>query len=307
MAPIQTVTSQDGPKITLNAYLKDPLLVPTVVIDMLDQGFLADAILRRAGQADAGVVQFSESTPIYSDSTVRVRAEMAEVPIAMSSLGSPNSAYTSDRSLSVVITDEDRRRSNIDKLNVRMTQVKNSLIQSWDQAFVTAVTGNAGVQTFAVNGGSGSANWAGANYDIRNDILSAAKLIDTAVDSQGSTFGFEADVLVCNKTTKYDILRSTQFQTPYVGNIASENLKYTGVLPQKLLNYDVVVVPSSILANGTAILMQRNIAGFIADEVPLNATALYRDEPRKIWRSDVQRVSAIGLDQPKAVCLITGI
>lgn len=302
MAPIQTVTSQDGPKITLNAYLKDPLLVPTVVVNMMDQGFLADAILRRAGQADAGVVRYSESTPIFADSTVRVRAEMAEVPIAMSSLGSPNSTYTSDRSLSVVITDEDRRRSNIDKLNIRMMQVKNSIIQAWDQAFVTVVTGNAGVNTFAAAG-----VWSGASYDIRNDILSAAKLIDTAVDAQGSTFGFEADVLVCNKTTKYDILRSTQFQTPYVGNIASENLKYTGLLPQKLLNFDVTVVPSSVLPNGTAILMQRNVAGFIADEVPLNATALYRDEPRKIWRSDVQRVSAIALDQPKAACVLTGI
>jgi hypothetical protein len=62
-----------------------------------------------------------------------------------------------------------------------------------------------------------------------------------------------------------------------------------------------------VLPNGTAILMQRNVAGFIADEVPLNATALYRDEPRKIWRSDVQRVSAIALDQPKAACVLTGI
>lgn len=302
MAPVQTVTSQDGPKITVNAYLKDPLLVPTVVVNMMDQGFLADAILRRAGSADAGVVRFSENTPIYADSTVRVRAEMAEVPIAQGSLGSPNNAYTSDRSLSVVITDEDRRRSNIDKLNVRMMQVKNSIIQAWDSAFITALTGNASINTFAATG-----VWSGASYDIRNDILSAAKLIDTAVDSQGSTFGFEADVLIVNKTTKYDILRSTQFQTPYVGNIASENLKYTGVLPQKVLNFDTVVVPSSILANGSAILLQRNVAGFIADEVPLNATALYRDEPRKLWRSDVQRVSAIGFDQPKAACLITGI
>ena len=302
MAALPTITSQDGPKITLNAYLKDPLLVPTVVINMMDQGFLADSILRRAGAADAGVVRFSESTPIYADSTVRVRAEMAEVPIAMGSLGSPNVAYTSDRSLSVVITDEDKRRSSIDKLAVRMMQVKNSIIQAWDKAFITAVTGNPNVNTFAAAG-----VWSGASYDIRNDILSAAKLIDTAVDGQGSTFGFEADTIVVNKTTKYDILRSTQFQTPYVGNIASENLKYTGVLPQKLLDYDVITVPSSILANGTALILQRNVAGFIADELPLNATALYRDEPRKIWRSDVQRVSAIGLDQPKAACIITGI
>lgn len=302
MAPLPTVTSQDGPKITINAFLKDPLLVPTTVVAMMNQGFLADAILRRAGQADAGVVRFDESTPIYADSTVRVRAEMAEVPIAQGSLGNPANAYTSDRSLSVVITDEDKRRSNIDKLNVRMMQVKNSIIQAWDQAFITAVLGNGAVNTFTASG-----VWSGASYDIRNDILSAAKTIDTATDPQGSQYGFEADVLVVNKTTKYDLLRSNQFQTPYVGNIASENLKYTGKLPQKLLNYDIVVVPSSVLANGTALLLQKGVAGFIADEVALNATALYRDEPRKLWRSDVQRVSAIGLDQPKAACIITGI
>lgn len=302
MAPIQMVSSQDGPKITLNAYLKDPLLVPTVVVQMMDQGFLADAILRRAGSADAGMVRFSESTPIYADSAVRLRAEMAEVPIAQGSLGSPNNTYTEDRSLAVVITDEDRRRSNLDKLNIRMMQVKNSLVQAWDGTFISKLTGNANINTFAASGA-----WSGASYDIRNDVLSAAKLIDTAVDAQGSQFGFEADVLIVNKTTKYDILRSTQFQTPYVGNIASENLKYTGLLPQKLLNFDVVVVPSTILANGSAILMQRNVTGFIADELPLNATALYRDEPRKLNRSDVTRVSAIGIDQPKSACLITGI
>lgn len=302
MAPLPTVTSQDGPKITINAFLKDPLLVPTTVVAMMNQGFLADAILRRAGQADAGVVRFDESTPIYADSTVRVRAEMAEVPIAQGSLGNPQNAYTSDRSLSVVITDEDKRRSNIDKLNVRMMQVKNSIVQAWDQAFISAVLGNGAVNTFTASG-----VWSGASYDIRNDILSAAKTIDTATDPQGSQYGFEADVLVVNKTTKYDLLRSNQFQTPYVGNIASENLKYTGKLPQKLLNYDIVVVPSSVLANGTALLLQKGVAGFIADEVALNATALYRDEPRKLWRSDVQRVSAIGLDQPKAACIITGI
>lgn len=302
MAPLPTVTSQDGPKITLNAFLKDPLLVPTTVVKLMDQGFLADAILRRAGQADAGVVRFDESTPIYSDSTVRVRAEMAEVPIAQGSLGNPNVAYTEDRSLSVVITDEDKRRSNIDKLNVRMMQVKNSIVQAWDKAFVTAVLTNPSVNAYTASG-----VWSAGSYDIRNDILSAAKTIDTATDPQGSQYGFEADTLVVNKTTKYDLLRSAQFQTPYVGNIASENLRYTGVLPRKILDFDVLVVPSNILADGTAIMLQKNVAGFIADEVGLNATATYRDEPRKVWRSDVQRVSAVGLDQPKACTLITGI
>lgn len=300
MAPIPTVTSQDGPKITVNAFLKDPLHLPTVIVSMFNQYFFTDTVLRRAGIAEAGVVRFEESTPIFADSTVRVRAEMAEVPIAQGSLGSPNVTYSSDRSLAVVITDEDRRRSNIDKVNVRMEQVRNSIVRSIDDAFVTAIVTNPGINTFAA-----AAGWVGANVDIRNDILSAAKLIDTATDSQGSQFGFEADTLIVNKITKYDVLRSTQFQTPYVGNIASENLKYTGLLPQKLLNLDVMVSPR--VPTGQAILLQRQVAGFIADEVPLNATALYRDEPRKLWRSDVQRVCAIGFDQPKAVTLLTGI
>jgi hypothetical protein len=302
MAALPTVTSQDGPKITVNAFLKDPMLVPTVVVNLLDQGFLADAVLRRAGAAEAGAVRFSESTPIYADSTVRVRAEMAEVPIASGSLGSPNVAFTDDRSLSVVITDEDKRRSDIDKFNVRMTQVKNSLIRAWDQAFVTAVTGNGSVNTFAA-----SSAWSGLSIDIRNDILSAAKLVETAADAQGALFGFEADTLVVNKTTKYDLLRSNQFQAPYLGDIASENLKYTGKLPRQILGLDVVTVPSNVLANGNAIVMQRGVAGFIADEVPLNATALYRDEPRKSGAPTCSAFPRSGLDQPKSVCLITGI
>jgi hypothetical protein len=183
-----------------------------------------------------------------------------------------------------------------------MMQVKNSIIQAWDQAFVTAVTGNVGVNTLVrVQRLVGAVDRHPQRHPVGREAGRDRR------DAQGALFGFEADTLIVNKTTKYDLLRSNQFQTPYVGDIASENLKYTGKLPQKLLNYDVVTVPTNVLANGTAILMQRNVAGFIADEVPLNATALYRDEPRKIWRSDVQRVSAVGLDQPKAACIITGV
>jgi hypothetical protein len=53
--------------------------------------------------------------------------------------------------------------------------------------------------------------------------------------------------------------------------------------------------------------MQRKRAGFIADELPMLASPLYRDEPRKTWRSDVQRAAAIGFDQPLAICVLTGV
>jgi hypothetical protein len=53
--------------------------------------------------------------------------------------------------------------------------------------------------------------------------------------------------------------------------------------------------------------MQRNRCGFIADELPFQASPLYRDEPRKTMRSDTQRSSAIGLDQPLSIVLLSGI
>jgi hypothetical protein len=299
MVALPNISSQDGPRISINDWLKDPLRIPVYVIDMMKQGFLADAVLRTAGQAPAGVVRFEESTPIYADSVVLDRQEFAEVPVARTSLGQPNVAYTVDKSLAVVISDEDKRRSSIDKLAIRMTQVKNSLIRSWDDVFVAAVLTNANILTSAA-----SANWATGTTDIRNDILAGMKAIESAVDAQGSELGFEADTLIVSRTDKYNIIRSPQFNLEYYGgDIASENLRYTGKLPQKIMDLDVLYSPR--VPVGKAIMLQRGVSGFIADELALNATALYRDEPRKTWRSDIQRVSAVGIDQPKSVCVIT--
>jgi hypothetical protein len=61
------------------------------------------------------------------------------------------------------------------------------------------------------------------------------------------------------------------------------------------------------IPQGNAIVMQRNRAGFVADELPFMASPLYREEPRKTWRSDVQRAAAIGLDQPLSIVLLSGI
>jgi len=61
------------------------------------------------------------------------------------------------------------------------------------------------------------------------------------------------------------------------------------------------------LPAGNAIIMQRKRCGFYADELPFMAGPLYRDEPKKTWRSDTQRASAIGLDQPLSICLLSGV
>lgn len=298
--PTSVVTSFDGPRVTVNDLLKDPLRIPSLVIDMAKQGFLADAVLRNGGQNESGAVRFMESTPLYADSSSETRAEFGEVPVGMTSVGNPQVSFVQERALAIMVSDEMRRRSITDPVTRQLTQVKNTLIKAWDDAFVNTILTNTSVNTLAA-----ASAWAGANVDIRTDINNARKKVDNAQTPQGAEFAFEADTLVVNKTTKFDLLNSSQFQGPYVGNIADENLKYTGKLPNQILTLDVVV--SNRVPAGKAIVMQRNVAGFISDELPLQATPLYRDEPRKTWRSDVQRASAIGIDQPLAICVISGV
>jgi hypothetical protein len=206
--------------------------------------------------------------------------------------------------MAIMVSDEMRRRQVVDPVTRQLQQVRNTMVYSWNQAFYSAVVANAGIQTLAVSNA-----WASSNATIRADIANAVYLVENASVSSSIGFnsflGFEADTMLINHATKNTLLQSSSFAAPYIGDIASENLQYTGVLPNKIFNLDVMV--SRQVPTGNALIMQRQRAGFIADELPMVASPLYRDEPRKSSRSDVQRSSAIGLDQPLAVVLLSGI
>jgi hypothetical protein len=288
----------DGPRLTVDMLLKDPGKIPALVFSMSDQMFLADALLRQAGPVGGGAIEYFSSTPFYSDSNAATRAEFAEVPVAQGSYGAPNVAYVSERALAILVSDEMRRRMNIDPVTVQLQQVRNTLVQSWDQTFVNLVTSN----TSNVVAGS---QWGAATTGsaIRADIVAAMKLIATAkAPGQNTSFGFKADTMVVGQGQQFNLVRQDDFNKPFVGNIASENLQYTGKLPNKIMGLDVVV--SRVLSDDQVLLMERKRCGFIADELPLQTSAMYRDEPRKTFRCDVQRASAMGLDQPLSMAVI---
>lgn len=302
--PVAAVGSLDGARITVDMLLKDPLTIPQLILDMSKNEFIVDAVLREGGIAPSGAVRYSESTPLYADDTPEIRAEFAEVPVVPTSVGVPRVVFSHERAMAIMVSDEMRRRQSVDPVNRQLMQVKNTMTYSWNTAFYSAVVANTGVQTLAV-----SAPWASSNATIRADIAQAVYLVENAsITSQlnfNSFLGFEADTMIINHSTKNTLLQSSSFASPYIGDLASENLQYTGVLPNKIFNLDVMV--SRQVPVGNAIIMQRGRCGFIADELPFTAGPLYRDEPRKTWRSDTQRAAAIGLDQPLAIVLLSGL
>jgi hypothetical protein len=302
--PTPAYSSLDGPRITVDSLLKDPLVIPELILSMVKNEFIVDAVLRAGGLTMSGAVRYAESTPMYADDVPEIRAEFGEVPVVPTSLGIPRVVFSHERAMAIMVSDEMRRRQLIDPVTRQLTQVQNTMIYSWNQAFFSAVVANAGIQTLAV-----SNQWASSNSTIRGDIANGVYLVENAQVTSSIGFnqflGFAADTMIIGHATKNTLLQSSSFAAPYIGDIASESLLYTGVLPNKIFNLDVLV--SRQMPAGNAIIMQRNRCGFIADELPFQASPLYRDEPRKTMRSDTQRSSAIGLDQPLSIVLLSGV
>lgn len=300
---IPIVSSTDGPRITVDSLIKNPTVIPMRILELAKNQFIADAVLRNAGSSASGVAMFYRSTPLFSDTGAAIRSEGAEYRVAQTSIGTPMVAASVDRGLGLIVTDEERSRNQVDRVNQKMVQVKNTLVRDWDTAFITALL-NSGIQTFAA-----ATAWA-TSTTIRKDILNAQKLVNQAStgDQTNNFLQFTADTLIITENSSFDVLTNDDFKSIYQGNLADQNVQYTGKLPQKLLNLTTLVVKSGgPLADGNAIVLERGTVGFISDEEPLQSTPLYRQQERRRWRSDTNRKSIIGIDQPKAACLITGV
>ena len=293
----------DAPRITVNELLKDPLVIPALILDITQNEFIMDSVLRMGGAAPSGAVRYSESTPLYADDFPEIRPEFGEVPVVPTSIGVPRVVFTHERAMAIMVSDEMRRRQAIDPVTRQLLQVKNTMVYSWNTAFYSAVVANASIQTLAV------ANpWASASATIRADIAQAVYLVENA------------NIVVAFRRHPVARLRGRHphhqprhqehaaaartFAAPYIGDIASENLVYTGTLPQKIFNLDVLV--SRQVPAGNAIIMQRHRCGFYADELPFIAGPLVPAGGKKVWRGHTASV-AVGLDQPLSIALLSGV
>lgn len=302
--PVPFISKVDGQRMLVSTLVKQPAVVPARILQMLDQQFLVDALLRPGPPAPSGVVLYNESTPLFADDASSVVEEFGEIPVVSSSLGQPKTVRAVRRGMALKISQDMIDEENFDAVNTRMVQIRNTMRRDWEDAFLAALLANPGLLTVASTGGVA---WA-TSTTIRKDVNNARKAIETASADAGNNqpFGFEANTLVLAMNQKFDFLNSDDVAKVYLGgNIADQNLQYTGKLPQQFIDLDVVW--SRRLASGTAIVLERKTVGGISDKRALRATNLYEHQPTETWRSDVTRASAIFIDQPKAACLITGV
>lgn len=306
--------SDDGPRLTVNQLTKSPTLVPKRIVSMMGQGFMVDSLLRQGPPIPGGSLIYSESEPLYADDGPIDVAEYGEIPLTTTQTGAMHVAKSIKKAMGFRISQESIDRNNFDKVSQDMTKLKNSFARDYETLFLTALI--AALPTLAATGSGGWINTAAstAGQGIYADLTHGTYNISNA-DADSSTgvgsqkFDFEADTIVMNtKVAKLMLLNADITKVLQVGNVAALQPLMTGNATDTFLKaFGLRLVTSWRLDPNKAILLQSKIVGGISDERALGATPLYEHKPTETWRTDVTRMSAVFVDQPKAGLVITGV
>ena len=303
--PTTIATGREQVTLTVNQLLEDPLRVPELLRTFFRDQFIADKILRPAGKATGGAVQYWEAGPVLPSTTgggVEVVAPMSEIPVVNPVVGDPKSAQILKRGLGLRISRELADRNNVGIVLRGMQQIRNAMIVSVDGALMTAI--NAAVtQTVAV-----ATPWdAATGTTIRRD-LTAARAIPEGLRDTG--YDYQPDTLLINRRTRDDLMLSSEFQAPFIGAVAGQNPILAGQLPDSVWGYRFLV--SSQVPFDVAYLLQSQVVGGIADErgtpgEPIEVSDPFPEPAHEATRWNVTRAVAGFIDSPGAIVRLNNV
>jgi hypothetical protein len=191
-----------------------------------------------------------------------------------------------------------------------MTQLRNTFRRADSNAAKALL--NSGVPTMPVG-----IAWDQANSKPRRDLADAILEVTQAAPAPGDVasaeewYGFQPDTIVLNPGILPTLMDNEDFNKVFQGNVANENIAYTGTLPGRV--YGLAPVSSLSWPTDRVLICERGTIGFYSDTRALEFTALYPEGngpnggPRETWRSDSSHKRAMALDQPKAGIWLTGL
>ncbi|GJJ23729.1 phage major capsid protein [Mycolicibacterium mageritense] len=304
------VSISDGPRTTVADLIGSPMMLPTKQMEMMQNIFITDTVLRNAGPNPNGLVSFTEGDPTFLVGDVEDVAEFAEIPVTYGEMGIPKVAVANKRGLAVRISREMRDENRIGAVNKQMVQLRNTFKRANDRALRALLLSNA-VPTMPV-----AAAWDTANGNPRIDLALGIKEITFAtpngdIASDEEWAGFEPDTVILNPGILPVLLDNEKFLKIYNGNMAADTPLLTGQLPGTILGR--TIIGSLAFPEDRLFICERNTIGFYSDTRALEMTGVYPEGngpnggPTETWRADMTHKRVAALDQPKAGLWLTGL
>lgn len=307
MPPVTVGSVSDGPNVTVRQLVAEPLLLPTRIIDMLDNSFLTDVVFRDAGRNGAGVVQYEESTPLFLAGDPEDVAEYAEIPVSIGQRGTARVAVGVKRGLGVRVSREMIDENRLGDVNRQLIQLRNTMVRAEEKALKSLLL------AAAIPSITASASWSTTGTP-RKDIANAIQTVATQNAGFGTedVLGFVPDTIILPYTITAGLMGNTDWNTVFAaGQNADEDIRYTGRLPGRIMG--LTPLQSLFWPTNKVLVVQRGLVGFRSDTRPLEATPVYPEGngpnggPTESFRSDTTRKRVLGVDQPLAACWINGV
>jgi hypothetical protein len=249
-------TYPGSPTLTVDAMLRRPAFLARALATLTSKRFIADLIFASGTpeMVAGGAAWYQRSESIYPDrgaEEVGVRSEFPRTGWSEAVL----TAIVRKYGLEAPIAFEAIRRNQIDQVQRAQRKLSNAVVKFVDTQAMSLLTTDAAVLSQAAAG-----NWTSAATTIVSDIVNARKLV-TDQDE-----GYEVDTLIVNPAQELAFLTNANLLSLLPRENQGANPLNNGRAVPIMGLRQILVTPQ--LAAGTAIMLQANVVGTIADEAP---------------------------------------
>lgn len=308
---VQVGHSYDGSKYTVSDLVKTPRRVPNLVRELVKDQDISQWLLRQGPTAVGGSVVFEENLALYANDDSEIVAEFGEIPMTTSPMRTLITRATTKRGLGLKISKEMETRNDVGRVNDEIRMVRDRIVRTRENIFFNAITTHPDVIDLYSGGDAapGTGSWIGTSSTIVSDLAEAMYQISTQAPEgaqNNEKLGFQADTLIIHPSIESAFIDNEEVNRIFAGSpLASQQLRYTGKMPKKFLNLDVMKSWSA--DPDIAIVCQRKYMGFISQEWPLNGSPMKYDEATQSYTTYFSYRDLVAIDNPKAVAFINGI
>ncbi len=296
-----------GDIITISRFLENPTLVARRLRTILEQRYIADALLTGRYQVSGGAIQFETGESIFVPDNPRAVPPGGEYPLTVPGTGTATLAKTVKWGEDTEVTDEAIKRLLMDPVNRALMKLANQNVRFVDSVALSAIA------SAVTNSAPAAATWATATA---NQILRDVLLAKAAILAQNN--GYDPDTVVVDDIN-WAYALAAFVAGGYVPREAADNPALTGEFPV-IAGMRWLATPN-IPTVGTALVLDSTQLGGMADEdlggpgyvtaagpntAPVQVKVMRKDDEDK-WRLRARRVTVPVVVEPAAARRITGL
>lgn len=258
--------SVSGADITVDYALNNPEMIMNTILELTYKKFLSEVFFTPGGEISGGALIYTEvsADQTYAERDVERVNPGAEFPLITFERPEPQIALVQKYGGRFEVTDEARRRNKTEDMQMKITQLRNTIIRKQNALAMSIVNDKVTTgQTFNGN------NWTPVDTKEHPEFGALGDIAKANAIAENKELGVVFDTLVCNATDYGNLVVSL---SPRGGIPANDLLSALGITE---------VFTSPRVTAGTAWLCQRGGLGSMRMEVPLTVTT-WREEARQV-------------------------